>query len=207
MGERHRQYGATRNLLSASSSTIASRGSGSPQDISHVLSNLNLNSEPTSPFDNLAPSEYLLLLTPYLHAPPPHHARLAVAMDPFEPFGRRLAGHHANIRHVPYVAKHGMVEVHEQLLDDAGGVIVIICQPPDMKGVSSKQRLDGLKYQERFAKEVAKYLENELGDEVPNVIVTIDAGSFKDAKKFDAAFELDDWEDLEDTADEVFGES
>jgi hypothetical protein len=125
-------------------------------------------------------------------------------MDPFEPFGRDLSQHHANIRHVPYVAKHGMIQIHKQLLEGTGGVLVVICEPPTMPNVSSKQRLDGLKYQQRFARKVTEYLE-ELEEEIPSVLVTIDVESIK--HNYDEAVELADWEELEDAADEIFGEN
>jgi hypothetical protein len=134
-------------------------------DFSHLFSNISLNPSLTSPFESLSPSEYILLLTPYLlHAPLRHLAHLSSPMDLFEPFGRSLRTHRANIRHAPYVARHGIVEVHKRLLDHTGCVIIVLCQTPIMKDVLSYQRLDRLKYQERFANEVIKYIEDELED-------------------------------------------
>src|ERR1700712_4102325 len=78
-------------------------------------------------FGEIPDAANVLLLTPYLHQPPPN-APPALAMDPFEPFGRELTEHHARIRHVPYVPKRGMIEMHRSLMREAGGVIVVMCE-------------------------------------------------------------------------------
>lgn len=122
-------------------------------------------------------------------------------MDPFETFGRDLNEYHANIRHVPYVPKYGMVDVHKELLSQAGGIIVLMCIPPSMKGYLA-ERLDGSKYQKRFAKEVGRYVRKLP---VPTVLVTIGMTGVEESERFGGTLELDDWDDLEDAADRICG--
>lgn len=121
-------------------------------------------------------------------------------MDPFEPFGRELANHHANIRHVPYVPKYGMMELHESLLEDAGAVILVVCEPPEFEGRSPKDRVDRLEEQQLFAKAVIECLD----DEVPNALISIKTETFSD--DFELAIKVASWEKLTDATAELFGE-
>jgi len=170
-------------------------------DVTALLNNLSLQQQESCPFENVPETEAIILLTPYLQAPPPHISASAQSMDPFEPFGRSLTEYHSNIRHVPYVATYDMTDTHRHLLNNAGGVIVVVCEPPALAGVSSKQRVDGLKAQRRFAKAVGKY----IGD-MPSVLVTVELQDVKEGEKYYATIvELADWEELEDAANDIFG--
>ncbi|KAF2672514.1 hypothetical protein BT63DRAFT_411779 [Microthyrium microscopicum] len=176
----------------------AAASNASRVNINNLLNDLTLSS---NPLEDVEEDEYILLLTPYLHAPPPHMASSSEPMDPFEPFGRELSKYHANLRHVPYIARNGMQEIHEQQMDHAGGVIVVICEPPPMQGVSSSQRLDLSKHQERFAGAVGRYLKDS---DTPSILLTIEHDGTKEAKRFDEVLQLDDWDELEDCADRIY---
>lgn len=49
--------------------------------------------------------------------------------DPFEHLGRALSKHHPRIRHVPYVLSVGLTDIHEAFMMQAGGIVVVTCEP------------------------------------------------------------------------------
>ena len=181
-------YAATQGSPSTASNRL---------NISSLLNRLSLSS---NPFQEVPSSSAVILLTPYLHVPPPHIQDSAQPMDPFEPFGRDLSEYHSNIRHVPYVPKYGMVDVHKELLSQAGAVIVVICKPPSMK--ASGERLDGSKYQKKFARDVGRYIKKL---QVPTVLVTIGMAGVEESERYGDTLELDGWDDLDEAASRIYG--
>lgn len=75
-------------------------------------------------------------------------------MDPFEPFGRELSKHHAQIRHVPYPVSYGFTETHEAFINEADAVIVLICKP------HSRNSLGKLESQRSFAEEALQAIQS-----------------------------------------------
>jgi hypothetical protein len=161
--------------------------------INSLLNRLSLS---PGPFQQVQSSSSLVLLSPYLHFPPPHVQHSAQPIDPFEPFGRALSQYHANIRHVPYVPKYGMIRVHKDLLRQAGGIIVVICKPPST-GATSGERLDGEWYQRKFARHVAKHAKKL---QVPTMLVVVGLDGAEESKRYSDTLELEGWEDLVDAA-------
>lgn len=49
--------------------------------------------------------------------------------DPFEDLGRSLSVFHKRIRHVPYVTAVGFTQTHAKFISEAGGVIIVVCEP------------------------------------------------------------------------------
>ncbi|KAI5210434.1 hypothetical protein E4T39_00289 [Aureobasidium subglaciale] len=49
--------------------------------------------------------------------------------DPFECLGRALSKRHARVRHVPFVAKVGLTDLHAAWIRNAGAIIVVNCDP------------------------------------------------------------------------------
>lgn len=49
--------------------------------------------------------------------------------DPFECFGRSLSKWHSRIRHVPFVAKVGLTDLHVAWIRKAGAIVVVNCDP------------------------------------------------------------------------------
>ncbi|KEQ99216.1 hypothetical protein AUEXF2481DRAFT_36535 [Aureobasidium subglaciale EXF-2481] len=49
--------------------------------------------------------------------------------DPFECLGRALSKRHARVRHVPFVAKVGLTDLHAAWIRKAGAIIVVNCDP------------------------------------------------------------------------------
>lgn len=49
--------------------------------------------------------------------------------DPFEVLGRALSKRHARVRHVPFVAKVGLTDLHAAWVRKAGAIIVVNCDP------------------------------------------------------------------------------
>jgi hypothetical protein len=175
--------------------------------ISHLLSNLSLTSSLSNASDSPSTSEYILLLTPYLHTQPLHLEHITEPADPFESFGRSLSSRHTNIRHSPYVAAYGITELHKCLLDQAKGIIIVLCSAPKMKHVRLNQRLDGLMDQERFAKAISKHMIDELKMSVLRILVTIDVGTNIDEEYYDAVFNLKNWDELEKAANTLLNEN
>jgi hypothetical protein len=84
-------------------------------------------------------ADLLVLFTPVI--PPPSHINTKdkeevkkheiqeEAMDPFEPLGRALCDFHKRVRHVPFLSGAGMKEIHRTFLENAGAVLLVLCEP------------------------------------------------------------------------------
>lgn len=74
--------------------------------------------------------------------------------DPFEPLGRALSARHSRVRHVPYVPKVGLTNLHLPFIRQAHAIIVVVCEPPG----SPKAKDESVANQERFAAAVSSAL-------------------------------------------------
>jgi hypothetical protein len=92
-----------------------------------------------------------------------------------------------------------MIEIHRNLMREAGGVIVVMCEASPGSGADG-EKLDGVKYQERFAKEAGK-LASRLG--IPSVLVLVCLDAVR-IKSFGGIVACPDWEDLEEVAGAIF---
>lgn len=116
--------------------------------------------------------------------------------DPFEILGQRLAKHHANICHVPYVASIGFTQTHLDFVMDSDSVIVVVCEPDHpLKKVSIGEQHD-------FAAAALRAFESKEKHSVQGqefVLVQCAAGqSRKRAKGFRNVIETESYD--EDTA-------
>jgi hypothetical protein len=71
--------------------------------------------------------DLLVLLTPVVA---PSAPSAAMTSDPFEPLGRRLAGYHPWVRHVPYTARGGISSTHAGFIKRATAIIFVISGAP-----------------------------------------------------------------------------
>jgi hypothetical protein len=165
-------------------------------DFSNQLSQLSIS---RNPFRDVSSSSYLLLLTPYLHSPPVSLIS-SPGTDPFERFGRRLIRYHSNIRHVPYVAGHGMVDIHRVSIEHAGGVIVAICDSSSST-VHGNERLDLETDQIAFAEEVSGFIE-EAG--VPALLVSVGLSLTSRLHFAGDYLAIGDWAGVETAAEMVY---
>jgi hypothetical protein len=177
---------------------LSNKSSSSRSELSNLLNNLSLES--SSDAAEEAESGNLLLLTPYLHYPPPNTPP-SLAMDPFEPFGRALTAYHRRIQHVPYVAKRGMIDVHRELMAEAGAAIVVICDSSASSGLEG-ERLDRVKDQERFARAIGK-LTQRMG--ILSILVLVGVPRGERTGNFGVVETCDDCQELEEMAEVIFG--
>jgi hypothetical protein len=148
---------------------------------------------------NLHPNEELLLLTPYLHLPPA--ASLADQdLDPFEPFGRQLCRFSNKVRHMPYVAKRGVIQVHEEMIDKARGVLIVICDSSASDKFAAGDRLDLVADQEWFARKVGK-MARQQGKPCGLVLVGLPSA---ENLHYGHRVDVKSWTELEKSADLVF---
>lgn len=165
-------------------------------NFSTQLSRLTISS---NPFRNVPISSYLLLLTPYLHLCP-EGIPSSPGIDPFETLGRGLTQFHSNIRHVPYVAGQGLIEMHKHLIEYAGGIIVVVCEPLSSE-VNENERLDGIDDQIQFAEDASDLIEKT---DVPGLLVTVGL-SHEDRIRFSGDhLGVDNWSDLANAAEAVY---
>ena len=78
-----------------------------------------------SPLLGLPTSSVLVLLTPSV--PPLAIATNTSTSDPFEHFGRAIAGFHPRTRHVPYTLSAGLTSTHMAFIDRAAAVVLVLC--------------------------------------------------------------------------------
>ena len=118
--------------------SLAGSGSGRPQAAHGSESQQHTNlvqdayrnattalSSTTSPLLGLPASSVLVLLTPSV--PPLATSTNTSTSDPFERFGRAIAGFHTRTRHVPYTLSAGLTSTHMAFIDRAAAVILVLC--------------------------------------------------------------------------------
>jgi hypothetical protein len=168
-------------------------------DISARVQKLSLSS---NPFRDVPSSSYLLLLTPYLHKTPTGLPSTS-GIDPFEPFGRNLTQYHSRIRHVPYVAKHGVIDIHRQHVATAGGVIVLTC-PTESSGLEDGEMLDHIDDQIAFAENISDLVKRA---DVPALFVTVGELDQDQIHFGGPQLHVDSWTELATAAELVYNAS
>jgi len=121
-------------------------------------------------------------------------------MDPFEPFGKELCQFHGSVKHVPYVPKRGMTQIHQQLIQESGRVIVVICDSSASDRYQDHERLDHVDDQERFSNEVGKMV-TSLRKQTVLLVVGLDKS--RGQKYYGNKLEIA-WDQLLDSASMVF---
>ena len=85
--------------------------------------------------------------------------------DPFECLGRSLSKRHARVRHVPFVAKVGLTDLHAAWIRKAGAVIVVNCDPALLIDTKTNSNMPS---QTKFATQVAGILHGvQGGSQIP----------------------------------------
>lgn len=80
--------------------------------------------------------------------------------DPFECLGRSLSKRHARVRHVPFVAKVGLTDLHAAWIRKAGAVVVVNCDPALLIDTKTNSNMPS---QTKFAAQVADILHSIQG--------------------------------------------
>jgi hypothetical protein len=93
-----------------------------------------------------------------------------------------------------------MIDMHRELIRDAGGIIVLVCEASPSSIGFDGEKLDGVKYQERFAKEAAK-MASRLG--IPSMLVLVGLNEVR-GKSFGAVVKCDEWQELEEVPEMIF---
>jgi len=174
-----------------------------------LLIKLSLDEGTTTDNPSLAdldPDDGILLLTPYLHLPPTAASGPMTAeephMDPFEPFGRLLCRFHNRIRHMPYVAKRGLIDAHREMIDEARGVLVVICDSSASAAYDRGRRQDLVQDQEAFARQVGDTLAVQ-GKPCGLVVVSLESAG---KTHFGSRVDVKSWKELEASAGLVFAD-
>ncbi|KAI4718904.1 hypothetical protein E4T48_04834 [Aureobasidium sp. EXF-10727] len=105
--------------------------------------------------------------------------------DPFECLGRSLSKWHARIRHVPFVAKVGLTDLHAAWIRKAGAIVVVNCDPTLLIDTKANSNMP---CQTKFAAQVAEILHNARGGaQVPlsGVYVSTSIASPADTSNYD----------------------
>jgi hypothetical protein len=92
-----------------------------------------------------------------------------------------------------------MIDMHRELIRDGGGIIVLMCEASPTSTGLDRERLDGVKYQERFAKEAAK-MASRLG--IPSMLVLVGLNDVQ-GKSFGEVVKCDDWQELEEVPETI----
>ncbi|CAD0092985.1 unnamed protein product [Aureobasidium vineae] len=128
---------------------------------------------------NLLPTDQLIVLfTPAIPSADGHE-------DPFECLGRSLSKWHARIRHVPFVAKVGLTDLHAAWIRKAGAIVVVNCDPTLLIDTKTNSNMP---CQTKFASQVVEVLHNTRGgSQVPlsSVYISTSVASPSDTSSFD----------------------
>lgn len=77
-----------------------------------------------------------------------------MTVDPFESFGRAISRRHARVRHVPYVPKVGLTDLHLPWIRQAHAIVVIVCESTTSSALYTPKE-ENLVNQKRFMLDVA----------------------------------------------------
>lgn len=80
--------------------------------------------------------------------------------DPFECLGRSLSKWHSRVRHVPFVAKVGLTDLHVAWIRKAGAVVVVNCDPTLLVDTKTNNNMP---CQAKFATQAANILHSVRG--------------------------------------------
>ena len=103
--------------------------------------------------NSLPTDQLVVLFTPAIPSADSHE-------DPFECLGRSLSKRHARIRHVPFVAKVGLTDLHAAWIRKAGAVVVVNCDPALLIDTKTNSNMPS---QMKFATQVADVLHSIRG--------------------------------------------
>ncbi|KAL8699221.1 MAG: hypothetical protein Q9224_001508, partial [Gallowayella concinna] len=93
-----------------------------------------------SPLRGLAPNPFLALLTPTVPRRHPNSPS-----DPFEPLGRALARFTFRMRHVPYTLSAGLTDHHDEFIQRATVVVLVLCNASSALMESQDEVVEDLK--------------------------------------------------------------
>lgn len=150
----------------------------------------------------------LVLFTPFLVPAGSSHVASSRRQqgDPFEVFGQRLARHHPNICHVPYVSSVGITDTHLAFITRSEAVVTVICEP------NHPMKKESMREQHNFATAALKAFRSRpvtLSGDGEFVLVQCAADdAYKQVKYGDAAIVETDVYDEETAvylADAIFG--
>jgi hypothetical protein len=194
LGFPHSAMGDKRYAQSTTSEISPSSG------VTKLSTELNRLTISSNPFRNVPVSSYLLLLTPYLHACS-NGVPSSPGTDPFEALGRELTHFHSNIRHVPYVAGHGLIKIHKHFIANAGGIIVVVWKPSSSEVDDDDERLDDEADQVTFTEEASVLIEKA---DIPSLLVTVGLSYGNRIHFAGDHLEVDDWSELASAAERVY---
>jgi len=106
---------------------------------------------------SLPTDQLVVLFTPAIPSASGHE-------DPFECLGRSLSKRHARVRHVPFVAKVGLTDLHAAWIRKAGAVVVVNCDPALLIDTKTNSNMPS---QTKFATQVADVLHSIHGGSQP----------------------------------------
>lgn len=113
---------------------------------------------------SLATDRLIVLFTPAIPLTDAHK-REHGSEDPFECFGRALSKRHARVRHVPFVAKVGLTDLHVAWIRRAAAIVVVTCEPTLPADANDNSNMSG---QVKFAADVSDTLSSIQGAS-PNI--------------------------------------
>jgi hypothetical protein len=106
---------------------------------------------------SLPTDQLVVLFTPAIPSADGHE-------DPFECLGRSLSKRHARVRHVPFVARVGLTDLHAAWIRKAGAVVVVNCDPALLVDTKTSSNMP---CQTKFATQVADVLRSIQGGSKP----------------------------------------
>jgi hypothetical protein len=104
--------------------------------------------------NSLPTDQIVVLFTPAIPSSDGHE-------DPFECLGRSLSKRHSRVRHVPFVTKVGLTDLHAAWIRKAGAVVVVNCDPSLLIDTKTNSNMP---FQTKFATQVADILHDLPGD-------------------------------------------
>jgi hypothetical protein len=105
--------------------------------------------------------------------------------DPFECLGRSLSKRHSRVRHVPFVTKVGLTDLHAAWIRKAGAVVVVNCDPTLLVDTKTNSNMP---FQTKFATQVADTLRSiPGGSQTPlcNVYISASVAPPTDTRGYD----------------------
>jgi hypothetical protein len=128
--------------------------------------------------NSLATDQIVVLFTPAIPSTDGYE-------DPFECLGRSLSKRHSRVRHVPFVTKVGLTDLHAAWIRKAGAVVVVNCDPTLLVDTKTNNNMP---FQTRFATQVADTLHSIPGDsQTPlcSVYISSSVASPSDTRGYD----------------------
>jgi hypothetical protein len=102
---------------------------------------------------SLPTDQLIILFTPAIPSTDGHE-------DPFETLGRSFSKWHARVRHVPFVAKVGLTDLHVAWIRKSGAIVVVNCDPALLMNSKTNTNMPS---QSKFTAQVAAVLRDNCG--------------------------------------------